>query len=46
VSKRGECAGSKSVQLVLEEHHLFGLLLDHFEQLALLGNLGTLLLRI
>ena len=46
MSEGGEGASSKSVQLVLEEHHLFGLLLDHFEQLALLGNLGTLLLRI
>ena len=46
VCERGEGASPQSVQLVLQEHDFLLLLLDDVQQLALVGNLCHLRLRI
>jgi hypothetical protein len=39
-----ECSGTEAVQLVLQEHNLFFLLLDDIEELSLVGNVSAHLL--
>lgn len=46
MSERGECSGTKSIELVLEEHNLFLLLADNVDHLAHLGCIHELLARI
>ena len=46
VGEQGESAGTQAVKLVLQEHHLFLLLLDDVEHASLLRNRHDLLQRI